>query len=169
MNRIQRTCYAYLLLPLSLAIVAGCGPGGPKVVPVQGQVSLDGQPLAFKSLLFVPENGTEGNGAGGYTNGAGEYTLTAVVFGATRDFDGCPPGNYRVVVSEPSIPITEADFATPQAPEDSDEPVPALGPALTPVSRQVPAAYSSPDTTPLRIQVPDAGGQIDLTLVSNPG
>jgi len=102
----------------------------------------------------------------GYTNGNGEYSLIAVVFGATRDFDGCPPGSYHVVVSDPTIPITEADFAATRIMADSDEPVPALGPTLRPAGDRVARIYGSPKTTPLRIDVPDSGGQIDLALDS---
>jgi hypothetical protein len=147
-----------------LCFVAGCGRSGPTLVPVNGTVSLDGQPLAFKSLLFIPDEGTPGNGAGGYTNGDGEYSLIAVVFGATRDFDGCPPGRYRVVVSEPTIPITEADFGPVDAYDEGDEPAVAVGPVSNPVTREVPEIYASEQSTPLLLEVPKAGGVVNVEL-----
>jgi len=152
-------CFGLCLLP-------GCGRSGPKLVPVDGTVFLDGKPLAYKSLVFIPEEGTAGNGAGGYTNGDGEYSLLAVVFGATKDYDGCPPGRYRVVVSEPSIPITEADFGPFDGEKEGDEPAVAVGPGMSPATRAIPALYTSDQTTPLVREVPESGGVVDLQLTS---
>jgi len=42
---------------------------------VQGRVTIDGKPLAGKTVKFVPEPGTPGQGAGATTNAEGEYTL----------------------------------------------------------------------------------------------
>lgn len=161
----MRTLYliaAAMLLPL-----AGCG-DDLNLVPVHGVVTLDGKPLAFKNLMFVPEDGTAGNGAGGYTNGKGEYSLIAVVFGATSDHDGIPPGKYRVVVLEPTIPITEADFADPTALDEGDEAAPAMAPAMPTQRTDIPRAYSSESTTPLVVDVPEGGGELNLELDSKP-
>jgi len=139
------------------------------LVPVDGTVFLNGQPLAYKSVLFLPEGETAGNGAGGYTNGDGEYSLIAVVFGATKDYDGCPPGRYRVVVSEPSIPITEADFGPLDGEEEGDQPAVAVGPLMSPATRAIPAVYTSDETTPLVLEVPESGGVVDVELTSRSG
>jgi hypothetical protein len=41
----------------ALALIAsGCGDGRPKRVPVAGQVLIDGKPLSFGYIGFVPEN-----------------------------------------------------------------------------------------------------------------
>lgn len=155
-----------VILCFALCLLSGCGRSGPKLVPVDGTVFLDGQPLAYKSVLFFPEEGTAGNGAGGYTDGDGKYSLTAVVFGATRDYVGCPAGRYRVVVSEPSIPITEADFGPLDGEEEGDEPAVAVGPMMSPAMRAIPAIYSSDETTPLVLEVPESGGVVDVELTS---
>lgn len=149
-----------ILLP-----AAGCGDGGPVLVPVQGRVTLDGEPLWFKSVRFIPEPGTPGVGAGANTAADGSYTLLAVRPGATRDVYGVPPGKYRVVVAEPLIPI---EALPPESPDGT--PAPAVGP-LDPGPRKrpvIPARYSNPETTELRIEVPPGGGVIDLPLTSNP-
>ena len=168
---VPRTCRQRLgvaMLSCGLLLFAGCGPSGPKLVPVKGTVFLDGQPLAYKSLLFLPEDGTAGNGAGGYTNGKGEYALIAVIFGATSDRQGCPPGRYRVVISEPTIPITEADFGHLNVQAEGDEPAVAIGPQSAPANsnRQIPVAYTSEQTTPLVLEVPESGGVLDVKLAS---
>ena len=84
--------------------MTGCGDSGPEVVPVEGTVTLDGKPLANKSLLFTPIDDTAGHGAGGTSDAEGRYTLIAVVPGATRDYQGIAPGRYRVSVFEPMLP-----------------------------------------------------------------
>jgi hypothetical protein len=135
-------------------------------VPVSGPVSLDGETLAFKSLLFIPDRETAGNGAVGYTDGAGSYSLIAVIFGGTRDYDGCPPGRYRVVVSEPTIPITAADFGPWDDEREGDELAVAVGPVSTPTARSIPSAYTTVQTTTLIIKVPETGGVVNLKLTS---
>lgn len=155
-----------VILCFGVCLSAGCGPPGPKLVPVSGTLSLDGEPLAFKSILFLPEGDTTGNGAGGYTDGQGSYALIAVIFGATRDYAGCPPGRYRVVVSEPSIPITAADFDLPQGEDLGREPAAAIGPVNSPAARGVPAVYTAAQTTTLLLEVPESGGVVDLELTS---
>jgi hypothetical protein len=144
-----------------LLLAAGCGDGGPTLVPVHGRVTLDGKPLAGKSVRFHPDPGTPGSGAGANTDADGNYTLLAIRPGATRDMPGVPAGAYRVVVTEPMFPI---DLPVQKA--DDPEPVPAIGrPADIPRKRQaIPSIYGNPDTTPLRVEVPKNGGPIDLQL-----
>jgi hypothetical protein len=166
MNRQSRPMPLRVVLCFGLCLLPGCGRSGPKLVPVDGTILLDGQPLAYKCVLFLPEEGTAGNGAGGYTNGEGKYSLFAVIFGVTRDYDGCPPGRYRVVVSEPVIPITEADFGPLDAEEEGDEPAVAVGPVMSPATSVIPALYTSEETTPLVREVPESGGAVDLELTS---
>lgn len=152
-----------LLVLLLAAAAGGCG-DGQRLVPVQGAVTLDGKPLAFKNVRFVPEPGTPGAGAGANTDANGAYTLLAVQPGATRDTPGVPPGVYKVVVAEPIMPIEEP---LPQA--TGNEPAPAIGvPEARPKRKQVaiPAKYTKPETTPLRVEVPKDGGPIDLQLTS---
>jgi len=157
-----------LCIVLGTIVLTGCGDSIPKLVPVEGTLSLDGEPLAYKSILFLPEEGTAHNGAGGYSNGEGEYSLFAVLFGVTSDYPGCPPGRYRVVVSEPSIPITEADFGPLDEEKEGDEPAAAVGPMSGPATMRIPAVYTSEQTTPLVGEVPESGGVVDLKLTSRP-
>lgn len=68
----------------------GCWRSGPKVVPVSGQVLIDGEPVADASLQFIPA-GTRP--ARGQTDAQGRFTLTTF-----QEGDGCVPGEHRVVV-----------------------------------------------------------------------
>jgi hypothetical protein len=65
---------AILGLPLTLlvAVLAGCGAGGPEIAYVTGKVTMDGKPLPNATVVFVPENGRP---AGATTNEEGEYVL----------------------------------------------------------------------------------------------
>jgi hypothetical protein len=152
------------LFGLALAAVVGCGDGWPKLVPVSGKVTLDGKALIFKSVYFHPQPGTPGTGAAAITKEDGSYTLLAIRYGATKVLPGAPPGAYRVVITEPRVPVQAAMPA-----EAPDSRQPAVG--LPRPSRQrlaIPARYATPETTPLAVQVPAEGGTVDLQLTSHP-
>ncbi|MCA9133135.1 MAG: hypothetical protein KDA45_08270 [Planctomycetales bacterium] len=172
MRRLKQQAATYLSLSfLSLAVLAvGCGPKGPNVVPVEGKLTLDGDPLIYKGITFVPTEGTEGNGAAGYSNGKGEYKLKAFVTGVTKDFTGCPPGKYKVVVDEPTLPISAKDFnedGEVVAPEtDDSEVVVAIAPGMGRTRSDIPPIYRNENRTPLVVEVPEEGGTVDLPLKS---
>jgi hypothetical protein len=125
--------------------------------------------------MLVPTEGTVGHGAGGYTDGKGLYKLRAIVPGAVKDFPGCPPGKYQVVVSEPQVPLSDADFVDPanQMAAESDEPAPAIMLAEMEPKKpkkkdngSIPAIYTSNRTSPLMIEVVEGGEVVNLELVS---
>lgn len=147
----------------ALGLIVGCGGPGLNFVPVQGTVTLDGKPLVRKGVMFMPESGTPGNGAAAITDQEGKYSLTAVVFGSTRDQPGIPPGHYRVIVYEPLSSVADES----QGGGEKDQPAPAVGPA--PSKSDIPAIYAAKETTPLAVEVPESGGAINLELVSKSG
>jgi hypothetical protein len=69
--------------------LAGCG-DGPKIVPVSGMVTIDGQPLAYGHVQILPEGWRP---ASGRLDGSGRFTLTT-----TTPNDGCPVGTHPAVV-----------------------------------------------------------------------
>ncbi|MDZ7617272.1 MAG: hypothetical protein U1E05_09720 [Patescibacteria group bacterium] len=149
---------------LAMVWLAGCGDSGPRCVPVGGTATLDGKPLANKSVMFVPESGTAGNGATAHTDQAGKYSLTAIVFGATRNYPGVPAGRYRVTVNEAATLAGQ----TAAVGVETDEVPPAMVLDSAERKSDIPAAYTSEKTTPLVFDVPESGDTIDLELVSNP-
>ena len=152
-----------------VSLFVGCG--GPKYVSVEGTVTLDGKPLAYKSVLFSPEEGTPGSGSGGYTNREGKYSLLAIVYGITKDLEGCQPGRYRVTITEPLIPFSEADFGPSETSDEDPEErfVPPPENAAPAVTVTIPATYTDEDTSPLVFDVSESGeAALDIELKSNP-
>lgn len=159
-------------LLLVLITLVGCSDPGPLRHPVQGTLMLDGKPLAYKSLTFFPADGTTGHGAAGFTNGEGKFYLQAMVPGAVRDYRGCPPGKYRVVVSEPLIPITGSTSEANIQGEVIDDNGPAAAVAMFEPTRRravkggIPLIYASDRTTPLIVEVAEGMETYELALAS---
>jgi hypothetical protein len=85
-----------LRLVLSAALVAaslvlaGCGPGGPKIVPVSGIVLIDGKPLTYGHIQVLPSGWRP---ASGHIGADGRFTLTT-----TDPNDGCVVGTHPAVI-----------------------------------------------------------------------
>ncbi len=82
-------------LALSLAFVVGFTASSgcskePKIVPVSGMVTLDGQPLTYGHIQVLPAGWRP---ASGKLDGNGRFTLTT-----TMTNDGCPIGTHPVVI-----------------------------------------------------------------------
>jgi hypothetical protein len=70
------TAFAAPLL-CCLAAVSGCGPGGPKTVPVSGSVTFAGQPVADGEIAFRSADGATASWAGRIV--AGRYAIRSTV------------------------------------------------------------------------------------------
>jgi hypothetical protein len=71
--------------------IQGCSDGLPRRVPVSGKVVIDGQPVTFGSVRFVPKDG--GRSASGQIEKDGTFTLSCY-----SKSDGCVPGTHQVAV-----------------------------------------------------------------------
>ncbi|MBN2578298.1 MAG: hypothetical protein JXB10_04840 [Pirellulales bacterium] len=78
-------------MALGYLLLAGCGDGRPKRVPVSGQVLIDGRPLEVGFIRVVPQTGRTATGVLGP---GGRFTLKTY-----EDNDGCLPGTHRLEVS----------------------------------------------------------------------
>lgn len=81
---------AALMLVLSL-IAVGCGDGRPSRLPMSGQVLIDGEPLTFGSVQFVPTNARPSVAK---LDEEGRFTLSCY-----GEKDGIVPGVHRVQVN----------------------------------------------------------------------
>lgn len=153
---------------LLLALSAGGCSDQPTLAPVSGTLTLDGKPLPHKAIRFIPEPGTPGLGGGRNSDAEGRYTLLAQLSGKTEDYLGVPPGQYRVVITEPQIPVT-----TPMPETAADgSPAAAIAPEVVDPRRRkqasIPVRYTQQDSTDLRVTVPPEGGVFDLKLTTKP-
>lgn len=78
------------LLPLAGALV-GCSDGRPERLEVSGQVLIDGEPLTYGTIRFVPKGARPSNGK---LDANGRFTLTCY-----GDADGVVPGTHQVQVN----------------------------------------------------------------------
>jgi hypothetical protein len=128
--------------------LAGCD-ASPRVAPVSGRVTLNGQPLAAARVAFQPVGTGSGGlapgpGSVGTTDADGRYTLALI--GANRP--GAVVGHHRVVVSKTDVPADPAAA--------SDEKPGAKSP-----KELLPKRYN--DDTELTCDVP-AGGNPDANF-----
>lgn len=103
--------YSPILAGIILTIACiGCGPGGPDIASVEGDVTLDGKPLPNASVVFIPENGRP---AGATTDSNGHYVLN---FSGGRQ--GSLPGKNKVRISTArDAGVDKAGDPTPGSPE----------------------------------------------------
>ncbi len=128
-------CCALLLSPL----FAGCGgakvPQGPKLVPVEGTVTMDGKPLAEASVMF-------GTGQGiGETDANGRFELKSI--GGKK---GCPVGEFKVIIEK----WVKADGSVYRSAD-------GISPMDAGAKQQIPARYSDPEKTELSASVKEGG------------
>ncbi len=136
----RRAFAVTLAAVLGAALVAGCGGDGPKLLPVKGNVTADGQALSKGSVRFVPD-AAKGNAGkhepAGEIGADGSYTLS------TSGKAGAPAGWYKV-----SVISTD--------PPDSSKPLD--------VKSYVGKKFNDPQTSPLIVEVvaSPAAGAYDL-------
>ncbi|HEX6963021.1 MAG TPA: hypothetical protein VF175_14220 [Lacipirellula sp.] len=127
-----------LALPL-IAALAGCGSGGVDLASVEGQVLLDGRPLAGGVVTTLP---AQGRGARGELDEQGRFTLSSGSLGP-----GAAIGVHRVAV----IAVADTGQLSPEAPKK----------LLTPEK------YANPETSGLTIDVQPGANSAVLKLDSN--
>src|SRR5688572_18650017 len=135
------------LAAVSILGFLGCGGDGLRRVPVQGKVTATGVPIGNATVLFMPADGTKGEGGIGTTDADGRFTLT----GSRRGDSGVVPGKYRVRVSRfvnPDGSPLPPDFTEAEYPRAVES---------------VPAPYSGPDS-PLEVTVPEKGGELTVDI-----
>lgn len=128
----------------------GCGRQGPETISVHGTVTLDGNPVAGASVMFMPQSA--GRPATGLTGEEGRFELTTF-----RERDGAIPGQHRVTVtlSKTTGFLTDKDgLSAGVAPEGARQ------------EWIVPQRYSNPDTSGLTVDVRDDMAPVRLELTT---
>lgn len=87
------------LLPAALlglfALLAGCGPSGPKTIPVSGKVTLDGEKVPGPGYIYFTTEGGEGLSRPGTAEFGADGSYRAKTF---TPGDGLLPGKYLIRV-----------------------------------------------------------------------
>jgi hypothetical protein len=86
----KRTVLLSTAMLLALGAVAGCSDGRPDRVPVSGKVLIDGEPLKFGSVEFVPEGGRMSSGV---LDANGHFTLACFTLN-----DGALIGKHQIQI-----------------------------------------------------------------------
>jgi hypothetical protein len=91
----NQSCLALVGTMAAISLCLGCSDNRPTIVPVSGQVLIDGKPLAVGSIQFIHSNARP---AGGAIGPDGRFTLTTYELN-----DGAVVGNHhvRIAASEP--------------------------------------------------------------------
>jgi hypothetical protein len=101
---VRRVC---LVMMVTIAASLGCGDGRPARLAVSGQVLIDGKPLTYGFVRFVPEHGRP---SGGRLDDQGRFTLSSY-----GENDGIIPGAHRVEVDgSESLSATQLKWHAPK-------------------------------------------------------
>lgn len=137
----------FLAALVTVTTIVGCGGDGLSRVEIEGVVKAENGPVANAMVQFLPEEGTQGEGAIGQADAEGKFT---VVSSRRRD-RGIPPGRYRVRV----LQMIDADGTV--LPADALQ-------AEYPMAREgVPAPYCTMES-PLEVTIADDGGTIEIEI-----
>ncbi|MCC9605854.1 carboxypeptidase-like regulatory domain-containing protein [Blastopirellula sp. JC732] len=142
-------------LLLITALVSGCGDS--KLQPLQGSVTLDGEPLADAAISFSPVEG--GRPASGKSDAGGQFTIASYTAN-----DGLPPGSYKVTIVK--ISTKKQAEAAPSEDENETPENAAMGNIEQGVTFITPIKYSSPLTTDLIVDVAPGMEPVKLDITS---
>lgn len=100
LEKIDRWWPLICLAVLTTCFGIGCGQQSvehelPALVPVKGQLVLDGQPEPGVMVTLMPQGSTTGQTAFGITNESGAFEIEYAMGGA-----GCPQGSYVIICSK---------------------------------------------------------------------
>lgn len=148
---VRKVCY--VLLPLGVLFLQGCGGGGgrdmPDTVNVSGTIYLDGNPLPDALVTFTSNEFS----SAGRTNSEGRYTLA----------QGAVPGKNTVTIEKweggelkinPEEGMDEGQFEAMLDPEATGKAKVDLGP-----KQLIPEHYSDPEKSDLTYDVPEGGAK----------
>ena len=140
MNATRSLQLGLLLLGL---FAVGCGGGGPKLVPVEGVVRIDGKPAASIAIQFQPDVMKGGQGPTSFASSDKEGKFRLKTYDGK---EGAVVGTHLVILVD----------------ELEDRPAQGTRAAKPP---RVASKYTIPATT-LRVEVKEGGGPITVDATS---
>jgi hypothetical protein len=144
MNRILLQSVG-ILVSLTLMVITGCGPDGPKIVKVEGTVTRGGKPVPNIALTMTPIAG--GRPSWGMADESGKFKMQYTI-----DQDGAIVGKHRVSVEfPPSSPQEENDLAMGKKQRSKDQ-------------REIAKKYGDSATSPCQVEITDDGKPVTIAL-----
>tara|TARA_R110002095_G_scaffold215334_1_gene209160 strand:+ start:1857 stop:2270 length:414 start_codon:yes stop_codon:yes gene_type:complete len=132
-------------------LISGCGGTTvevPELSPVSGIVTLDEKPLEGVLILYVPENGTPGDGSAAVSDADGKYTLKH-----RSGESGIQAGQYAVTFSK----FVMKDGSAVES---------GIQPESVGARQLLPMRYTNPERTKEKATVIPEGGTFDFSLQS---
>lgn len=145
-RNMNRVALPFLLSALAMSFLTGCGETdkGPRTVPAEGVVTLDGSPIEGASIVFIDDGGQYP--ARGRSDADGKFSLSAFEYKT-----GAVPGSYKAIVSR-TVVETASEKGPPAGSEEAEHAGEAAGQR---VYNDLPPKYSQPGL--LSFTVPEDG------------
>ncbi|MFW6170145.1 MAG: hypothetical protein ACODAD_06620 [Planctomycetota bacterium] len=168
-------CFLLFGLAMAVLLLSGCGDSTPVLdtEPVEGVVTLDGEPVPEATVMFSPVNEGEGTAAAGMTDAEGEYRLTAQPSGGAKGKPGAgtTPGEYYVGVIKTETeggasPEEEHEQAMKKGSQDASRYEEELEPEKE-KTYVVPQEYNVPKDSGIKVTVSEGKNDIPIELSSN--
>lgn len=137
-----------ILVATALFLAGGCG-GGSDLRRAWGNVSLEGQPIAYGTIEFTPVKGTKGQSAGAVIQ-HGEYEVPA-------DHGVLAGGSYKVVI----VAMKETGATVPGMTDEKGRP-------LKEFANAIPAQYNSASTLEVTASAERSKNRFDFPLKTSP-
>lgn len=94
----SKRCFTFCALAVFISALSGCGNGPDGAYPVSGKVTLDGKPLPYVKITFIPDNGDRS--ASAVTDGEGVFDSASTL----RPGDGVFAGSHKIVITSKHPP-----------------------------------------------------------------
>lgn len=134
-----------LILTFITLSFSGCGEEGLKYAKVEGTVTVDGKPAQTGTVLFVPQQGTEGGVSSGTITKDGTYTLVG------PKGKGVVVGTHKILVQCPM---------EGSGPDSGQDPQQGAPPCI------IPAKYANERSSDITKEVTEGENKIDIQLTS---
>jgi hypothetical protein len=135
--------------------LAGCGGLDVDLAPVEGTITMDGQPVADAGVVFTPKKEEQGPSASATTDANGHFTLITV------NRPGAVLGEHFVVITKMEMPNL------PRGPDGQVDESRLREVKEIKTDYYVPAKYSTPATSGLEATVHSSGNNFTFDLMSD--
>jgi hypothetical protein len=153
--RVTASLLWVVVMSVGATSLTGCGGSGVDLAPVEGMVTLDGQPVEKAGVLFTPEKAGTGPSASGTTDARGAFRLS------TANRPGAPLGDHLVLITKTKRP------EPPRLPDGRIDEQQMLQMPAAEVEHLVPVRYSNRADPQLRATVePNVTNKFTFSLTT---